>query len=63
MREMSARLLRPVLGLRLEKQKPAGRLEPSRIHETIRLQINLTSPADMDSEVLACLPKAYDENL
>jgi len=51
------------LGLRLERQKPVGRLEPSKIHETMRLQISLASPRDVDSEVLDWLQRAYDENL
>ncbi len=50
------------LGLRLEKQKPVARLEPSKIHETMRLRIGLASPQDVDSEVLDSLQKAYDEN-
>lgn len=50
------------LGLRLEAQKPAGRLKPSGIHETMPLQISLLSPADVDSEVLGWLKRAYTEN-
>jgi urease accessory protein UreE len=50
------------LGLRLEKQKPGGRLQPSKIHETMRLQVSLTSPDEVDSEVLGWLQRAYDEN-
>jgi Domain of unknown function (DUF5655) len=50
------------LGLRLEGQKPVGRLQPSRIHETMRFQISLTTPGDVDSEVLEWLQKAYDQN-
>jgi Domain of unknown function (DUF5655) len=50
------------LGLRLEGQKLAGRLKPSRIHETMRFQISLTAPGDVDSEALDWLKKAYDQN-
>ncbi|MCI0390201.1 MAG: DUF5655 domain-containing protein [Acidobacteria bacterium] len=50
------------LGLRLEGQKLAGRLQPSRIHETMLFQISLTAPGDVDSEVLDWLQKAYDQN-
>ena len=50
------------LGLRLEGQKPVGRLRPSRIHETMRFQISLTAPGDVDSEALDWLQKAYDQN-
>jgi len=50
------------LGLRLEGQKPVGRLAPSRIHETMQFQISLTAPGDFDSEALEWLQKAYDQN-
>jgi len=36
------------LGLRLEKCEPVGRIEPSRIHHTMRVQIGLTYPQDVD---------------
>ena len=50
------------LGLRLEGQAPRGPLQPSRIHETMRLQISLTAPGEVDSEVLRWLRKAYVQN-
>ena len=50
------------LGLRLEKQKPGGRLQASKIHETMPLQISLTSSAEVDSEVLDWLQRAYEQN-
>jgi uncharacterized protein DUF5655 len=50
------------LGLRLEAQKPDGRLQLSKIHETMPLQISLTSPAEVDSEVLNWLQRAYEQN-
>ena len=50
------------LGLRLEGQKPSGRLRPSKIHETMPLQISLASVDDIDSEVLNWLQEAYDQN-
>jgi hypothetical protein len=50
------------LALRLEKQKPTGRLQLSKIHETMKLQISLTAPDQVDSEVLRWLQRAYDEN-
>jgi hypothetical protein len=51
------------LGLRLEGQKPAGRLQPSKIHETMKLQVSLTAPKEVDSEVLRWLQRAYEESL
>jgi hypothetical protein len=50
------------VGLRIEAQKPSGRLQPSRIHETMKLQISLTSIEEMDAEVLSWLRRAYEEN-
>jgi hypothetical protein len=50
------------LALRLEGQKPGGRLLPSRIHESTPLQISLTSPDEVDAEVLGWLQQAYLEN-
>ena len=50
------------LGLRLEGQKPSGRLRPSKIHETMSLQISLASVDDIDPEVLNWLQAAYDQN-
>jgi hypothetical protein len=50
------------LGLRLEGQQPGGRLQPSKIHETMPLQISLASPEEVDSEVLTWLQRAYEQN-
>jgi uncharacterized protein DUF5655 len=50
------------LGLRLEGQQPGGRLQPSKIHETMPLQISLTSLEDVNAEVLAWLQQVYDQN-
>ena len=50
------------LGLRLEGQKSTGRLLPSKIQETMKLQIGLTSVEEIDVEVLSWLRQAYDEN-
>ena len=50
------------LSLRLERQKPRGRLQPSKIHETMPLQISLTNLDEVDSEVLDWLQQAYDQN-
>lgn len=50
------------LGLRLEQCEPVGRIEPSRIHHTMRVQIGLTSPQEVDPEVCYLLAQAYLEN-
>jgi hypothetical protein len=50
------------LGLRLEGRKPGGRLQPSRIQETMQVQIGLRALDEVDSEVLGWLQRAYDEN-
>lgn len=50
------------LGLRIEGVEPGGRFQPSRIHETMPLQIGLSTLADVDDEVVRWLRRAYDEN-
>jgi hypothetical protein len=51
------------LGLRLEGEKPGGRLVPSKIQESMSLQISLSSPEEVDAELLGWLEKAYAQNL
>ncbi len=50
------------LGLRIDGQEPGGRLKPSKIQETMRLQIGLTSLDEIDAEVLGWLQIAYELN-
>jgi Domain of unknown function (DUF5655) len=50
------------LGLRLEGLQPRGRLKPSRIHETMPVQVSLTKLKDLDHEVVKWLRKSYEEN-
>ena len=50
------------LALRLEGHTPGGRLHASKIHETTRLQISLSSVDDIDAEVLNWLQQAYDQS-
>jgi hypothetical protein len=50
------------LGFRLESCNPGGRLEPSRIHHTMRVQVALTAPNEVDAEVQRWLELAYLEN-
>jgi len=50
------------LGLRLAGMEPGERLTPSKIHETMPLQISLTSLDEIDAEVLAWLQRAYEQN-
>ena len=50
------------LGLRLENCKPGGRLELSRIHHTMRVQIGLSTRDEVDDEVRRLLIQAYAEN-
>jgi hypothetical protein len=51
------------LGLRLDVQRPSGRLRPSKLHETMRLQVNLNTPGDVDREVQHLLQRAYAHNV
>jgi Domain of unknown function (DUF5655) len=50
------------LALRLEGRKPTGRLQPSKIHETMKLQISLSTVEEVDSEVLDWVQLVFDEN-
>jgi len=50
------------LGLRLENCEVGGRLETSRLHHTMRVQIALTRPAEVDAEVQCWIERAYLEN-
>jgi hypothetical protein len=51
------------VGLRLEGQKPSGRLRPSTIHETMKVQISFHSIEEIDAEALSWLRRAYTDNL
>jgi hypothetical protein len=51
-----------ILGLRLDGRRRRGRLGPSTIHETMRLQIVFTALGDVDAEVEDWLRQAYEEN-
>ncbi|MBM3932897.1 MAG: hypothetical protein FJ319_01115 [SAR202 cluster bacterium] len=50
------------LALRLDGGKPSGRLVPSRVHETMPVQISLRSLSEVDAQVLEWLQKAYEES-
>jgi len=49
--------------LRLEKPVADERLVPSRIHETMKWQLSLSTMADLDAEALAYLQMAYEVNI
>jgi hypothetical protein len=50
------------LGLRLDNDKPGGRLLAARDIGAANLRIPLTGPGDFDEEALGVLRRAYDEN-
>jgi len=50
------------LGLRLDSEKPGGRLLTARDIGAATLRIPLTGPRDLDTEALGWLRRAYDEN-
>jgi Family of unknown function (DUF5990)/Domain of unknown function (DUF5655) len=50
------------LGLRLDNEKPGGRLLAARDIGAANLRIPLTGPGEFDSEALGWLRRAYDEN-
>ena len=50
------------LGLRLDNEKPGGRLLAARDIGAANLRIPLTGPGDFDGEALGWLQRAYDQN-
>jgi hypothetical protein len=50
------------LALRLSEVMPGERLRPSKIHETMPVQVGLASRDELDSEVVVLLRRAYNEN-
>jgi hypothetical protein len=50
------------LGLRLDGRRPRQRLRPSKIHETMPLQVSFETADEVDSEVQKWLHQAYVEN-
>jgi hypothetical protein len=51
------------LALRLEKSQADERLVPSKIQETMKWQLGLSTLADLDDKALRLLEQAYQENL
>ena len=51
------------LGLRLDGQRPVGRLVPSKIHDTMRLQIAVADVAEVDAQLQGWLKRAYAQNV
>jgi Domain of unknown function (DUF5655) len=49
------------LGLRLDI-RPGGRLRPSRIHETMPVQVSVAASTQVDAQVRKWLKQAYSEN-
>ena len=50
------------LGLRLEDERPGGRLLAARDLGAATVRIPLTQPAEVDAEVIGWLRRAYQEN-
>jgi hypothetical protein len=50
------------LALRLDGVEPQGRLQPSKVHDNMHVQISLETPEDVAAEVLEWLQRAYDQN-
>jgi hypothetical protein len=50
------------VGLRLDQQSADGRLKPSRIHDSMPVQVSLSTLEDLDAEALEWLQKAHSEN-
>jgi hypothetical protein len=60
MRDRSARLLKERTGEDVDVWN--RRMQPSKIHEAMRLQISFTRRDEVDSEALDWLQRAYDQN-
>lgn len=50
------------LGLRLDGERPDGRVEPAKGlgNDTINVRVGITAPDDVDDEVVAVLRRAYE---
>ena len=46
----------------LTDRSPCGRLQPSKSHDTMRLQISFTARDEVDSEALDWMQRAYDRS-
>jgi hypothetical protein len=51
------------LALKLEGRKPGGRLQRSKIHDGMAVEVALTKAADVDKEIAALMRAAYEESL
>ena len=51
-----------ILGFRLQNLEPSGRLQLSRLHHTMHLQVVLATRDEVDAEVQGWLARAYLEN-
>ena len=58
---IQAKSARVDVALRLDRA-PRGRLKPSRIHESMPVQVELARVADVDAVVRALIEKAYQAN-
>lgn len=56
---IQAKKQRVDVGLRLDRA-PRGRLKPSKIHETMPVQLELAALDDLDADALAWIQKAYE---
>lgn len=50
------------LALRIEGTRPRGRLRPSKVHDTMQVQVGLSSLEDVDAEVRSWLRQAFEQN-
>lgn len=51
------------VALRLDDRKPGGRLQRSRVHDEMKVELVLRSRADLDKDAVALLRDAYEEGL
>ncbi len=51
------------VALRLDGRKPGGRLHPSKVHDTMPVELRFASAKEIDKEAIAILRDAYEASL
>ena len=51
------------VALRLEGRRPGGRLQKSRVHDEMPVELAFEKPSDVDSQTLALIREAYEASL
>ncbi|HEX6323090.1 MAG TPA: DUF5655 domain-containing protein [Vicinamibacterales bacterium] len=51
------------VALRLDGRRPGGRLQRSKVHDGMPVEVALATPADVDAGAIALLREAYEESV